>query len=75
MGCEAPHLRSISPNFPDGFYTLLIFYASASTVLQGGLVSWYLLSPLFVQKVVFLRGRGIIARLLSAHLSERHMLG
>ena len=39
VGCEAPHLRSISPNFPGGFCALLIFYASESTGLQGGLVS------------------------------------
>ena len=54
MGCEAPHLRSISPNFPDGFCALLIFYASSSTDLQGGLVSWYPLSPLLVEEALFL---------------------
>ena len=50
MGCEAPHLRSISPNFPDGFCALLIFCACASTGLQGGLVSWYPLSPLLLRR-------------------------
>ena len=69
VGCEAPHLRSIYPNFPDGFCTLLIFYASSSTVFQGGLVSLYPLSPLFVKEALFLRERGIIARLLRPHLS------
>ena len=50
VGCEAPHLRSISPNFPDGFCALLIFYASAYTGLQGGLVSWDPLSPLVLRR-------------------------
>ena len=48
VGCESPHLRSISPNFPDGFCILLLFYAS--TTLQGGLVSWYPLSPLQLRR-------------------------
>ena len=64
MGCEAPHLRSIPPNFPGGFCTFLVFYASASTVHQGGLVSWYPLPPLFVEEALFLQGRGVIARSL-----------
>ena len=50
VGCEAPQLLSISPSLPDGFCALLIFYASASTGLQGGLVSWYSLSPLLLRK-------------------------
>ena len=50
VGCEAPHLRSISPIFLDGFCALLIFYASASTGLQGGLVSWYPLPPLLLRR-------------------------
>ena len=54
MGCEAPHLRSISP---DGFCALLIFYASASTGLQGGLVSWYPLSPLLLRRRYSSRNR------------------
>ena len=33
-----------------GFCTLLIFYASASTGLQGGLVSWYPFSPLLLRR-------------------------
>ena len=56
MGCEAPHLQSISPNFPDGVSTLLIFYASAYTVLEGGIVSWYLRLPSIVEEALFLRG-------------------
>ena len=47
----------------------MIFYASASTVHQGGLVSWYSFSPLFVEEALFLRGRGLIAGSLRAHLS------
>ena len=50
MGFEALHLRSISPNFPHVFCALLIFYASASTGLQGGLVSWYPLPPLLLRR-------------------------
>ena len=50
VGCETPHLRSISPNFPYVFCALLIFYASASTGLQGGLVSWYPLPPLLLRR-------------------------
>ena len=50
MGCEAPHLRPVSSNFPDGFCALLIFYASASMDLQGGLVSWDPLSPLLLRR-------------------------
>ena len=50
MGCEAPHLPSIYPNFPDGLCALPIFYASASTGLQGGLVSWYSLSLLSLRR-------------------------
>ena len=81
VGCETPHLRSISPNFPYVFCALLIFYASASTGLQGGLVSWYPLSPLLLRRRyssrkrnnwggVIPRGRGVIARSLRDHLSE-----
>ena len=33
------------------------------------LMSWYPFSPLFVEEALFLRGKGIIARLLRAHLS------
>ena len=33
-----------------GFCTLLIFYASASTGLQGGLVSWYPFSSLLLRR-------------------------
>ena len=50
VGYQAPHLRSISPNFPGGFCAFMIFYASASMGLQGGLVSWYLLSLLFLRR-------------------------
>ena len=52
MGCEVPRFRSIPPNFPDGFCTLLIsmHLPQISTVLQGWLVSWYPLSPLFVEE-------------------------
>ena len=39
VGCEAPHIRPISPIFPGVFRTLLIFYASPYAALQGGLVS------------------------------------
>ena len=55
VSCEAPHLLSISPSFPDdGFCTLLIFYVSAYTVLQGGLVSWYRRSPsIIVEEALF----------------------
>ena len=54
--CEAPHLRSISAISSHEFCTLVIFHASASTVLQGGLASWYprLLSS--VEEPLFLRG-------------------
>ena len=38
-------------------------------ICQGGLVSWYPLSLLFVKETSFLPGRGIIARSLRAHLS------
>ena len=55
VGCEAPRLRSISPNFPDGFCTLLVFYASAYMVLQGGLVPWYPRFPSIVGEALFLR--------------------
>ena len=48
--CEVPYLRSISPNFPDGFSAFLIFYASAYTALQGGLVLWYLPVPLYLMR-------------------------
>ena len=50
MGCEGPHLRSISPKFPYAFCALLIFCASASTGLQGGLVSLYILSSLSLRR-------------------------
>ena len=52
MGCEEPHLRSISQNFLDGFSTLLIFYVSASTTLQGGLVLWYPRSPILCGGII-----------------------
>ena len=61
MGCEALNLRSISPNFPDGFCALLIFNASAYTGLRGGLVSWYTISPLLLRRRYSSRKR-IIAR-------------
>ena len=70
VGCEAPHLRSVSPKFLDGFCALLISYASASIYgPSGGLVSCYPLSPLLLRRRYSLRGRGIIARSLRAHLS------
>ena len=70
VGCEAPHLRSISsPNFPHGFCALLILYASASTGFQKW--DYVMVSPFpsIVEEALFLRGRGIIARSLRAHLS------
>ena len=66
-GCEAPHLRSISPSFPDGFCILLIFYAYAFTVLQGGLESWYPRYPSIVEEALFLRG----SRIISAEQAEQ----
>ena len=72
VGCEAPHLRSISPNFPDGFWALLSFYASASTGLQGGLVSWYHLSPLLLRRRYYSRKRN--NRPLAQSPSERSIL-
>ena len=69
MGCQALHLRSISPNFPDGFVPCWFSpHLHLSTVLQGRLVSWYSLSHIFLEEPLFLRGRGVIARLLRAHL-------
>ena len=57
VGCGARHLRSISPIFPDGFCTLLIFYASAYyTVLQGGLVTWYPRFPSITEEALFFLG-------------------
>ena len=50
------------PNFPDGFCTLLIFYASAHAVIQGGLVSRYTRFPSIVEEALFLRGRRTFAR-------------
>ena len=72
MGCEAPHLRSISPNFPDGLCALLIYYASASTGLQGGLVSCYPLSPLVLRRRYSSRKRN--NRPLAQSPSERSIL-
>ena len=70
VGCEAPHLRSISPKFPHGFCALLISYASASIYEPPGsacvMVSPF---PSIVEEALFLRERGIIARSLRAHLS------
>ena len=70
--CEAPHLRSISPNFPDGFCALLIFYVCASTGLHGGLVSWYLLSLLLMMRRYSSRKRN--NRPLAQSPSERSIL-
>ena len=72
MGCEAPHLPSIYPNFPDGLCALPIFYASASTGLQGGLVSWYPLSPLLLRRRYSSRMRN--SRPLAQSPSERSIL-
>ena len=69
LGCEAPHLRSVSPKFPDGFCALLIFYASASTGLQWWACVMVSPFPSIVEGALFLQERGIIARSLRAHLS------
>ena len=72
MGCEAPHFRSISPIFPDGFCALLIFYAFVSTGLHGGLVSWFPLSPVLLRRRYSSRKRN--NRPLAQSPSERSIL-
>ena len=72
VGCEAPLLRSISPIFSDGFCAPQIFYSSASTGLQGGLVSWYPLSPLLLRRRYSSRKRN--NRPLDQSPSERSIL-
>ena len=71
VGCEAPHLRSISPNFAGRilfrpkFLCICIYSA-----FQGGLVSWYPRFSSIVEDAFFLRGRRIIARSLRVHLER-----
>ena len=74
-GCEGPHLQSVSSNFLDGIRTLLFFFASASIYGPSGwacgMVSRF---SSVVEEALFLRGRGIIARSVRAHTSERSIL-
>ena len=45
VGCEVPHLRPVIRILQIVFVNAWVFYESAYTVLQGGLVLWYPLSP------------------------------